>query len=114
MTTNWDDEYDAMMAADPPVPAQANNSFIDRVRRAAADGHNDDDLDRILGHSAEGRDYQLQRGQPSHKLPGDADTPLRRLIRHWMNERHAPDILPTQEELLSSLLDHIRRQVRSV
>lgn len=39
------------------------------------------------------------------------DTPLSQLCRHWMNERHAPDILPAQEDLLSSLLDHIRRQV---
>jgi GINS complex subunit 4 len=30
-----------------------------------------------------------------------------------MNERHAPDILPVQQDLLSGLLDHIRRQVTS-
>jgi len=39
-------------------------------------------------------------------------TPLEQLSRHWMNERHAPDILPAQEELLTNLLDHLRRQVR--
>ncbi|KAJ7475153.1 hypothetical protein B0H11DRAFT_2034366 [Mycena galericulata] len=38
------------------------------------------------------------------------ETPLEQLTRHWMNERHAPDILPAQDVLLSSLLDHIRRQ----
>ncbi|KAJ7736782.1 hypothetical protein DFH07DRAFT_893160, partial [Mycena maculata] len=38
------------------------------------------------------------------------ETPLEQLTRHWMNERHAPDILPAQDFLLSSLLDHIRRQ----
>ena len=39
-------------------------------------------------------------------------TPLERLTRHWMNERHAPDILAAQEDLLTNLLDHLRRQVR--
>jgi GINS complex subunit 4 len=33
-------------------------------------------------------------------------------VRHWLNERHAPDILPVQAEVLGALLDHIRRQVR--
>ncbi|KAK7036720.1 GINS complex subunit [Paramarasmius palmivorus] len=42
------------------------------------------------------------------------ETPLEQLMRHWMNERHCPDILPAQEELLSSLLDHIRRQSDAV
>jgi GINS complex subunit 4 len=43
----------------------------------------------------------------------EEETPLQQLIRHWMNERHAPDILPVQQALLSGLLDHIRRQVRN-
>lgn len=42
------------------------------------------------------------------------ETLFRQLVRHWLNERHAPDILPVQAELLGSLLDHIRRQVRRV
>ncbi|KIK59780.1 hypothetical protein GYMLUDRAFT_169198 [Collybiopsis luxurians FD-317 M1] len=45
----------------------------------------------------------------------DKDTSsLSQLTRHWMNERHAPDILPAQEELLATLLDHIRRQSETV
>jgi GINS complex subunit 4 len=32
-------------------------------------------------------------------------------MRHWTNERHSPDILPAQEDLLGNLLDHLRRQV---
>ena len=39
---------------------------------------------------------------------------FQQLVRHWLNERHAPDILPTQAEILSALLDHIRRQVRAI
>ncbi|ETW76655.1 hypothetical protein HETIRDRAFT_327861 [Heterobasidion irregulare TC 32-1] len=42
------------------------------------------------------------------------ETELQQLIRHWVNERHAPDILPGQENLLASLLDHIRRQSNTV
>jgi len=40
------------------------------------------------------------------------ETLFQQLVRHWLNERHAPDILPVQAEILGSLLDHIRRQVR--
>jgi len=41
------------------------------------------------------------------------DTLFQQLVRHWLNERHAPDILPVQAEVLGALLDHIRRQVRA-
>jgi len=99
--SSWDDDFDTLMGG---TTAAGSSSFIERAQRAPDD---DDDLDRILGES-DGRDRQ--RGRPLHK--GDEETPLQQLIRHWMNERHAPDILPAQEELLSSLLDHIRRQVR--
>ncbi|KAK0447411.1 uncharacterized protein EV420DRAFT_1276095 [Desarmillaria tabescens] len=44
----------------------------------------------------------------------EAETPLSELIRHWMNERHAPTILAAQEQLLGLLLDHIRRQTDTV
>ena len=40
------------------------------------------------------------------------ETLFQQLVRHWFNERHAPDILPVQAEVLGGLLDHIRRQVR--
>jgi hypothetical protein len=40
------------------------------------------------------------------------ETLLQQLVRHWLNERHAPDILPVQAEVLGGLLDHIRRQAR--
>ncbi|KZT20692.1 GINS complex Sld5 component [Neolentinus lepideus HHB14362 ss-1] len=42
------------------------------------------------------------------------ETKLQELIRHWMNERHAPDILPAQSTLLGRLLDHIRKQNETV
>jgi hypothetical protein len=41
------------------------------------------------------------------------EIPLQKLIRHWINERHAPDIMPIHAELLGTVLDHIRKQVRA-
>ncbi|KAH8827254.1 hypothetical protein DL96DRAFT_1606033 [Flagelloscypha sp. PMI_526] len=32
------------------------------------------------------------------------------LTRHWLNERHCPEILPIQNELLDRILDRIRQQ----
>lgn len=43
--------------------------------------------------------------------PLSNDTTMTQLMRHWMNERNAPDILPAEEILLATLLDHVRRQV---
>ncbi|KAF9650995.1 GINS complex, Sld5 component [Thelephora ganbajun] len=47
-------------------------------------------------------------------LDDTQELPLQRLIRHWMNERHAPDILPIQAELLAGILDHIHKQSSTV
>ncbi|KAL4072048.1 hypothetical protein J3A83DRAFT_4358361 [Scleroderma citrinum] len=74
------------------------NTFEDRLRNAP---HDDDELPR-------------QRDAPILADDRDPETPLQQLIRHWMNERHAPDILPTEEDLLSRLLDHIRSQSETV
>ena len=43
--------------------------------------------------------------------PFEEEIPLQQLIPHWMNERHAPYVLPIAEDVLSGLLDHIRRRV---
>ncbi|KAF5391392.1 hypothetical protein D9757_001997 [Collybiopsis confluens] len=51
---------------------------------------------------------------PIQKIDDDSTGPLAQLTRHWMNERHAPNILPAQEDLLATLLDHIRRQSDAV
>ncbi|TDL16299.1 GINS complex, Sld5 component [Rickenella mellea] len=42
------------------------------------------------------------------QLPKESD--LQELLRLWQNERHAPEILPSNGELLSRVLDQIRRQ----
>lgn len=53
-----------------------------------------------------------QEDLPFTDLDDAQELPLQKLIRHWMNERHAPDILPIQAELLAGILDHIHKQVR--
>lgn len=75
---------------------RGNNTFQNRLRNAPRD---DDDVP-----------------MPAAPLFGEEEeeTPLQKLIRHWMNERHAPDILPVAETVLAGLLDHIRRQVGEI
>lgn len=92
---DWDDEYDLLATGG----GNTGPSFIDRVRNAPTD---DDESDRVV------------RSVPAAPFlqPDTPETPLEQLMRHWTNERHCPDILPAQEELLANLLDHLRRQVR--
>ncbi len=90
MAAPWEDDFGAPMAGP---------SFSSRARNAPED----DDFTIT-------DDFSAGRAAP---LPQDLaeETPFQQLIRHWMNERHAPDILPGQEMLLGRLLDHIRKQV---
>ena len=97
MAAPWDSALDARI----PGP-----SFIDRVRAAPDDADVDD---FAMG------DDPVTRGRAGGLAVLGQDlaeeTALQQLIRHWMNERHAPDILPGQEMLLGRLLVHIRKQV---
>jgi hypothetical protein len=78
-------------------------SFIERARGAP------DDSDDAMAVDVAGPDaFDPRFDNPMGEEP---KTALQRLLRAWMNERHAPDILPAQDVLLSGLLDHIRRQV---
>ncbi|KAH9939770.1 GINS complex Sld5 component [Epithele typhae] len=79
------------------------SSFVDRARGAP------DDDDYPI-------DDAFPRSSVARALPQDSaeETPFQQLIRHWMNERHAPDILPGQEMLLGRLLDHISKQSSDV
>ena len=78
-------------------------------RRALLD--DDEDLpmpaahDNLYDAAASAGPIALDFGAPPETL-------FQQLVRHWLNERHAPDLLPVQAEVLSALLDHIRRQVR--
>ncbi|KAG6906787.1 hypothetical protein DXG01_012120 [Tephrocybe rancida] len=95
---DWDEEYD-LLAARGAAPGRS--TFIDRARNASPD---DDD---VAIAAARPVDVPLI-------LPVEEETPLQQLMRHWTNERNCPDILPAQEELLVTVLDHIRRQSQTV
>ncbi|CAL1702670.1 unnamed protein product [Somion occarium] len=85
---------------------------------------NEDDEDFFAGASFKPRTIEEDFAIPDDFanlggaaiIPQDVveETPFQQLIRHWMNERHAPDILPAQEMLLGRLLDHIRKQTDDV
>lgn len=90
MSANWDDDFGS------PV---AGPSFVDRARNAP------DDDDFPIADDFGGRRPVVLAQDVAE------ETPFQQLIRHWMNERHASDILPGQEMLLGRLLDHIRKQV---
>lgn len=76
--------------------AANNNAFQERLRQAPRD--DDAEIPDV----------------PPFMLEEEEETPLQQLIRHWMNERHSPDILPNEGELLAGLLDHIRSQSETV
>jgi len=70
----------------------------------------DDDEDSPMAGAAAGS--VTAPGPIALDFGAPRETLFQQLVRHWLNERHAPDILPVQAEILGSLLDHIRRQVR--
>lgn len=78
-------------------------------RLARGDGNTFEDLLRNAPRDDDGNPAQ-PRDVPFY-VEEEPETPLQQLIRRWVNERHSPDVLPTEEDLLSRLLDHIRSQV---
>jgi hypothetical protein len=82
-------------------------------RRALLDDNDDEDVQDLPIHNH--NDAAMMAAGP---IPLDFDfsdsppeSPFQQLVRHWLNERQAPDLLPVQAEVLNALLDHIRRQV---
>lgn len=91
------DDDDFFTNLDQPGRAAHNDAFQERLRQAPRD----DDGAEIPD-------------APPFIFEEEEETPLQQLIRHWMNERHSPDILPNEGELLAGLLDHIRSQSETV
>jgi hypothetical protein len=87
MTSNLDTDWDM------DTSSLNQTDFINRARDASLSPPPLDDL--VLAD-----------------LDDAQELPLQKLIRYWMNERHAPSILPIQAELLAGILDHIHKQVR--
>lgn len=77
-----------------------DDTVIDRARNAPQDDDGDAIIRDEFGPAILGQDEA-------------EETSFQQFIRHWMNERHAPDILPARETLLARLLDHARKQVGS-
>lgn len=95
MALNLDDDYDwDMPAAGPSRPKKRDTSAMDV------------DLPQFHAPRANATMNVLPQAVAE-------ETSFQQLIRHWMNERHAPDILYAQEGLLGRLLDHIKKQVRT-
>jgi len=100
---DWETEYE-LVKSGRYVPEAGPSRALPKqpVHNDDADVFND-----VPMAQEERRDTLFQEEEP-------LGTPLEQLTRHWMNERHAPDILPAQEDLLTNLLDHLRRQVSFV
>jgi hypothetical protein len=107
--SNWDLEYErGLMGPGSRSTATTNNAL------GLDDDDDDGDVRMDLVPPGGGGGAGTLAGSSSGMFDdGDEleDTPLQQLIRHWMNERHSPDILPAQEDLLAGLLDHLRLQV---
>ncbi len=98
---DWDREYELMKADGVDPVAGPSRHHVPANPRADDDVFND---------------VPMAPARPDDRVPDFleediVETPLEQLTRHWMNERHAPDVLPAQEALLAALLDHLRRQV---
>ncbi|KAG6885104.1 hypothetical protein C0993_005871 [Termitomyces sp. T159_Od127] len=83
---DWDEEYDLLAAG---------RSSVNRTRKAV------DDEDAVTEPLSIPADVAT-------KYLSEEETPLQRLIRHWIDERNCPDILPAQEELLSQTVQLLR------
>ncbi|GJE93610.1 GINS complex Sld5 component [Phanerochaete sordida] len=82
--------------------------------RARRDTAMDVDDPPLVARAADDEPARAPRRVDFRPPPPSAETPFEQLLRHWMNERHAPDVLHAQEGLLARLLDHIKKQTDDV
>ena len=101
---DWDTEYELVKSGRYVPEAGPSRAAPQVIHNDDADVFND--VPMAPAPQEAGRAMVFDEEEP-------LGTPLEQLTRHWMNERHAPDILPAQEDLLTNLLDHLRRQVGS-
>jgi GINS complex subunit 4 len=103
---DWDIEYERSKAGrtDPRAGPSFSGRDDDEVLLDNETRRGEGPVDNSNEGTRGGRVDLIPEEEPT-------GTPLEQLTRHWMNERHAPDILPAQENLLAHLLDHLRRQV---
>ncbi|KAF8831419.1 hypothetical protein HHX47_DHR1000772 [Lentinula edodes] len=110
---DWEAQYAAgVFEANTAALLRSGKSRKSRIGSLALDSDDEDQDITMASASASAS----ARARPASTAPildtrQDDESPISQLTRHWINERHAPDILPAQEDLLASLLDHIRRQI---
>ncbi|KAJ3883680.1 hypothetical protein F5051DRAFT_390668 [Lentinula edodes] len=113
---DWEAQYAAgVFEANTAALVRSGKSRKSRIGSLALDSDDEDQDITMASASASAS----ARARPASTAPipdtrQDDESPISQLTRHWINERHAPDILPAQEDLLASLLDHIRRQSDAV
>jgi hypothetical protein len=100
--SSWASEYEAGKSGSSK--SKGNSSYASRRT------YDDDGDATMAGPSSKSISSTLRGDEDQEEEELEPETKLEQLMRHWMNERHAPDLLPRQEILLSSLLDHIHRQ----
>lgn len=114
---DWEAEYtreqassSTLTGSDPTSSSRfkAITSIGSRAMNAMAIDDDDDDID-----APSARVSSIPTERMALDLGDGEETPLEQLTRHWLNERHSPEILEVQNELLAKLLDHVRRQVLS-
>lgn len=116
---DWDAMYEQEKRAGAASGSRASASRTDVFGDIDADVNMDndngfgdaDDIDMGRQNQQRGGNKSAQAREAEEEEEAFGKTPLGMLTRHWVNERHAPDILPAQEELLGGLLDHLRVQV---
>lgn len=119
---HWDAMYEQEKRAGAASGSRASASRTDVFGDIDADVNMDndngfgdaDDIDMGRQNQQRGGNKSAQAREAEEEEEAFGKTPLGMLTRHWVNERHAPDILPAQEELLGGLLDHLRVQTRNV
>ncbi|ESK84067.1 dna replication complex gins protein sld5 [Moniliophthora roreri MCA 2997] len=106
---DWEAQYQAgILLNDASTSSRSRNTSSRRRNQSALLDDDDEPGDASMAGPSDDAALQAILEPPTE------ETPLEKLMRHWMNERHCPDILPAEEDLLSSLLDHIRRQSDAV
>ncbi|KAJ3778166.1 Sld5-domain-containing protein [Lentinula raphanica] len=117
-TMDWEAQYNSgVFEANTAALARSSKTRKSKNDALALDSDNEDQDVTMASASASAHTStraRLPSAAPDIYIPEDEESLVSQLTKHWLNERHAPDILPAQEELLASLLDYIRRQSDAV
>ena len=85
-----------------------------RPSLADRNGHAQTDLDMDMDVYIDDDGSGDRKGSGAKSRMEDPETDIQRLMRHWMDERAAPELLYLQEDLLSAIMERSEAQVRSI